>query len=144
MQKLIKKHAEKLRFAVVGGANTLLDFAILFLMVGLGLDRIAANFISTSTAFIFSFFVNKSFTFKSKGGNVKKQFAIFLVITLFGLWVIQPIIITATAWAISDLGIPDPLVLFIGKMLATVATLFWNYILYSRYVFKKPVDPRVV
>lgn len=144
MKRIIKKHAEKLRFAVVGGANTLLDFSILFLLVALGLDRVPSNFISTGIAFIFSFFVNKSFTFKSTSGNVKKQFAIFLIITLFGLWVIQPIIITATAWFISDLGIPNLIVLFIGKMLATVATLIWNYTLYSRFVFKKPVDPRVV
>jgi putative flippase GtrA len=144
VKKLVKKHAEKLRFAIVGGANTLLDFSILFLLVGLGLDRVPSNFISTGIAFIFSFFVNKSFTFKSSGGNVKKQFALFLVITIFGLWVIQPIIIVGTGWLISDLGIPDPVVLFIGKMLATVATLIWNYTLYSRFVFKKPVDPRVL
>ena len=136
MKKVIKKHAEKLRFAVVGGANTLLDFSILFLLVALGLDRVPSNFISTGVAFIFSFFVNKSFTFKSTSGNVKKQFAIFLVITLFGLWVIQPIIIVATEYLISDLGISDPVVLFIGKLIATVATLVWNYTLYSRFVFK--------
>lgn len=144
MQHLIKKHAEKLRFAIVGGANTLLDFSILFLLVGLGLDRVPSNFISTGIAFVFSFFVNKSFTFKSSGGNVKKQFALFLVITMFGLWVIQPIIIVLVGYLLGGLGLPNPVILFIGKLLATVATLIWNYVLYSRFVFKKPVDPRVV
>ena len=38
MEALLKKHAEKLRFAIVGGANTALDFAILFFLVFLGLD----------------------------------------------------------------------------------------------------------
>lgn len=137
MEKLIKKHAEKLRFGVVGGANTALDFGILFVLVFLGLDKFVANFLSTSIAFIFSFFVNKSFTFKSKGGNAKKQFGMFVLITLFGLWVIQPIIIVWVGWVISDLGIPDSLVLFIGKLLATVVTLIWNYVLYAKYVFQK-------
>ena len=137
MQNLLKKHAEKLRFAIVGGANTALDFAVLFLLVNFGLDRIPANFISTSVAFVFSFFVNKSFTFKSTGGNAKKQFAVFLLITMFGLWVIQPVIITAFAWLVSGLGLQSSVVLFIGKLFATVATLIWNYVLYSRFVFKK-------
>ena len=137
MEKLIKKHAEKLRFGVVGGANTALDFGILFTLVFFGFDRIASNYISTTIAFVFSFFVNRSFTFKSKSGNTKKQFGLFLVITLFGLWVIQPIIITGVAWMISDLGIPNSIVLFIGKLLATLVTLVWNYVLYAKYVFKK-------
>ncbi len=137
MEKLIKKHAEKLRFGVVGGANTAIDFGILFTLVFLGFDRIASNFVSTTIAFVFSFFVNRSFTFKSKAGNTKKQFGLFLVITLFGLWVIQPIIITGVAWMISNLGIPNSIVLFIGKLLATLVTLVWNYVLYAKYVFKK-------
>ena len=137
MEKLIKKHAEKLRFGVVGAGNTALDFGILFTLVFFGFDRITSNYISTTIAFIFSFFVNRSFTFKSKTGNTKKQFGLFLVITLFGLWVIQPIIITGVAWMIRDLGIPNSIVLFIGKLLATLVTLVWNYVLYAKYVFKK-------
>lgn len=137
MEKILKKHAEKLRFAIVGGANTLLDFSILFLLVGFGLDRIPANFVSTSIAFVFSFFVNKSFTFKSTSGNAKKQFLLFIIITIFSLWVIQPIVIVAVSWLIGGFGINSVVVLFIAKVIATVASLIWNYIFYSRFVFKK-------
>lgn len=137
MQQLLKKHAEKLRFAIVGGANTALDFAILFILVGLGLDKIAANFISTSIAFIFSFFVNKSFTFKAKGGNLKKQFALFIGVTIIALWVIQPIVITLVTFAFSATAVPAAVSLLIAKLIATVASLIWNYIFYSRLVFKK-------
>lgn len=134
---LLKKHAEKLRFGIVGIANTALDFAILFILVGLGLDKIVANFISTGTAFIFSFFVNKSFTFKSKGGNVKKQFALFLIVTIIGLWVIQPLVISGVSFALSDTGWSEQVTLFIAKVIATVASLVWNYVFYSRLVFKQ-------
>ena len=137
MEKLLKKHAEKLRFAVVGVANTALDFAVLFLLVGTGLDRIPANFVSTAVAFIFSFFVNKSFTFKSTGGNAKKQFVLFILITVFSLWVIQPIVIVAVSWLLAGLNLNSGVVLFIAKLFATVASLIWNYIFYSRFVFKK-------
>ena len=137
MQNLLKKHAEKLRFALVGGANTAIDFGILFALVFLGVDKLVANFFSTGIAFIFSFFVNRSFTFKSTGGNTKKQFGIFLVITMFGLWVIQPAIIAFVAWLLASSNLSKPIILLAGKLLATVVTLIWNYILYSKFVFIK-------
>lgn len=141
MEKLLKKHAEKLRFAVVGGANTALDFIILFALTFAGMDKIAANYISTGLSLIFSFFMNKSFTFKHKTGNAKKQFIFFLVITLIGLWVIQPIVIWISSAALAPYITSEAISLFIAKLIATVASLVWNYILYSRIVFKKvPVE----
>jgi len=137
LQNLLKKHAEKLRFGLVGGANTAIDFGILFALVFLGVDKLVANFFSTGIAFVFSFYVNRSFTFKSTGGNTKKQFGLFLVITLFGLWVIQPAIIAATAWLLASSDLSKSIILLAGKLLATVATLIWNYILYSKFVFIK-------
>lgn len=137
MEKLLKKHAQKIRFAVVGGANTALDFAILFILTFAGLDKIVANYISTGASLIFSFFVNKSFTFKHKTGNAKKQFALFLIITLIGLWVIQPIIIWGVTSALASVVSNEAINLFIAKFIATIASLIWNYLLYSRIVFKK-------
>ena len=134
---LLKKHAEKIRFAVVGGANTALDFAILFTLVALGIDKIVANYISSGSALIFSFFVNKSFTFKNKSGNARKQFVLFIVVTIIGLWVIQPIIIIAITTALTGSGLNETIALFIAKIVATVASLIWNYLCYSRFVFKK-------
>lgn len=140
--KLLKKHAEKLRFALVGSFNTALDFGILFGLVFLGLERIPANYISTSVAFIFSFFANKTFTFRSKGGNVGKQFVLFVVITIFGLWAIQPVVILGVGSVLDDTTLPEALVLLLAKGTATVASLIWNYLLYSRVVFKKEKKAR--
>jgi len=109
----------------------------LFGLVFLGVDKLAANFVSTGVAFIFSFFVNKSFTFNSTTKNAKKQFILFLAITLFGLWIIQPVLINGTAWILNGSGLGKDTVLLIGKLIATLATLIWNYVLYSRFVFKK-------
>lgn len=137
LKSLLKKHAQKLRFGLVGIANTALDFVILFILVGLGLDKIPANYISTAIAFLFSFAVNKSFTFKSTGGNVKKQFALFIGVTAVGLWVIQPIVIAVVAWILGPTDWSSPVILFVAKIIATVASLIWNYLFYSRLVFKK-------
>ncbi len=140
MEQLLKKHGDKIRFAIVGGANTVLDFALLFLFTGLGVDKFVANYFSTGISLIFSFFANKSFTFKNKTGNAKKQFAAFLLITIIGLWVIQPIIIWITSMALSPYIQSPEINLFIAKLVATVASLIWNYLLYSKLVFKKLED----
>lgn len=137
MQKLLKKHAEKLRFAVVGGLNTAIDFVILFSLVALGLPSIAGNYISTSVALIFSFFANKKFTFKHEDKINIKQLAYFLLITIIGLWVIQPVIIEGIRLLIGPILPNNFIALLIGKLFATIASLIWNYLLYRKFVFKK-------
>ena len=135
MKALLEKHASKLRFALVGIANTTIDFGLLFILVALGLGKIPSNYIATTVAFIFSFFANRSYTFKS-AGNIKRQMVLFSVVTLFGLWVIQPIIITVTTHGLATFDLSDEINLLISKVLATGVTLIWNYVLYSRVVFK--------
>jgi putative flippase GtrA len=137
MEKFREKHADKLRFAIVGGANTALDFILLFLFVNLGVDKILANYFSTGASLIFSFFANKSFTFKNKTGNAKKQFAAFLLVTITGLWVLQPIIIWLVTSMLESQITNESILLFIAKLIATIGSLIWNYLLYSRLVFKK-------
>lgn len=132
----IKNRAEKLRFGLVGIANTVIDFSILFTLTYLGLPSLISNIFSTSAAFTFSFFANKNFTFKAKG-TTKRQFLLFIVITLFGLWGIQ----TAVIWVVTSLlmgsELEKSLVLLIAKIIATIASLIWNYSLYSRVVFRQ-------
>lgn len=153
MENLLKKHAEKLRFAVVGIASTAIDWGILFSLVALGFPSIPSNFVSTSVAMVFSFFTNKSYTFKAD--NVaKKHFVYFVIITIIGMWIIQPIIIegvnvmlgswftnsSLVKWIGDLLGAwfkTKYLVLLFGKGLATVASLIWNYLMYRKFVFKK-------
>jgi len=139
MQETVKKHADKLRFAIVGSINTVIDFSILFtLTMFLNIPKELANFISTFISFLFSFFANKKYTFKSTSKNLKRQFLLFTVVTLFGLWVIQTIIITAITPVFTNLGVNKPAALLISKLIATAASLIWNYTLYSKVVFKKP------
>lgn len=137
LKNLLKKHADKIRFVLVGGTNTAIDFGILFLLKSLGLDAILSNFISTSVALVFSFFANKKFTFKDNDNRDKTQFIKFLTITLFGLWVIQPIIIWLVGLTLQPFNLNDYAILLIGKLLATCATLVWNYLLYKRFVYTK-------
>lgn len=132
MQQLLKKHESKIKFLIVGVLNTAIDFCLLFLLTKLfNFPILISNIISTSVALMFSFGVNKKFTFKYQDSE-KYIFLKFIIITLIGLWIIQPIIIL---FINNLLNINNVINLFIGKSLATVVTLIWNYLLYSKLVF---------
>ncbi len=125
------------RFAIVGTINTAIDFGLLFLLTFLGLPKIAANTVSTGSAFVFSFFANKKYTFKSTNKNIKYEIISFIIITLFGLWVLQNGIIWLITSLIKNIVSQEQLALFAAKLLATAVSLVWNYCLYDKVVFKK-------
>lgn len=123
-----------LRFVIVGVANTALDFALLFLLTRLGVPLIAANMISTGVALTFSFFLNRSYTFGSSGG-AGTQAVKFVLVTLVGLWILQPIVLVLGMAVLPSLFSQDLALLF-AKGAATVVSMVWNYLLYDRFVFR--------
>lgn len=137
MKELFQKNAEKIRFLVVGGLNTAFDFILLFLFVGLGIDKFIANYLSTGSAMVLSFFLNRSFTFKNTDARKKRQFALFLLVTITGMWAIQPLVIWVVTSFLDNAALSTEGSLFIAKVIATIASLMWNYLLYSKLVFKK-------
>ena len=133
----IKNKRQKLRFTAVGAFNTTIDFGLLFGLKALGFPEIPSNIVSSTTAFIVSFFLNKKVTFKTTDTDIKREIILFIVVTLFGLWVIQSIIIWAILSFEQNFALGDSVKLLIAKLIATGVTLVWNYLLYSRVVFKK-------
>ena len=76
------------RFIIVGVVNTVIDFIILNVLSLIGVPKIAANTASTGVSMLFSFFMNKKWTFSSSSKNYLREIILFFVFTLFGLWVI--------------------------------------------------------
>lgn len=134
MAELDSRAGRPLRFLVVGVANTLLDIAIFLVLTAWGVPVIIANMISTAVALCFSFLLNRAYTFRA-GPGVVGQAVRFLVVTLVGLWVLQPIIIQAVLALIGD-QLPSTAALLVAKGIATVASLTWNYLLYGAVVFR--------
>lgn len=133
---VIRNKAEKLRFAAVGVINTLIDMGLLFTLTSAGLPTIGANVVSTSCAFIFSFFANRTFTFHATS-STKQQFVLFVIITLFGLWVLQNIVIWIITSLLATSTLEGNFSLLLAKLLAISVSLVWNYTMYSRFVFKR-------
>ena len=121
----------------MGIINTALDIGILFVLKSLGVPVSYANVVSTSVAFCFSFFANKRYTFNGREGNVVHQMTLFIVVTLFGLWVLQTIVIQLTLPLWGTLFSNGQLALLAAKLAATIVSLSWNYILYEKLVFAK-------
>jgi len=141
-----------IRFAIVGVFNTGFDFGVLNALVFVfGVPDIMANIFSASVAASVSFFLNRRFVFKSVSQKTTRQFIVFMTITLVGLYGLQNLIIytltnhfTAPSdWCFSLLDWLSPgtfsldfVNLNFAKIIATFASLTWNYVLYARYVFK--------
>lgn len=141
------------KFGLIGIINTVIDFAILNVLVSVfGMYIVAANVISTSTAMLFSFVANRTFVFDNKNKDVVRQAVLFFAVTAFGLWGIQSsIIIFLTDIWTWPLDFAYDVVELVGldgtfsqefvqtnatKAAATLASLTWNYIMYKRFVFK--------
>lgn len=127
----------KIRFTLVSSISTAIDFAILLTITSLGIPIIAANFVSTSISFVFSFFASKRFAFKTPDQHVKHEVIKFILVTLTGIWVIQPLIIWPLEPIIRGFGIHGILVVIFAKLIASLATFTWNYLFYTRLVFNK-------
>lgn len=130
---------EMVRFGMVGVINTVVDFGSLFVLATIvGVPVFLANVLSTTTALCVSYILNKRAVFRDADMHNRRQVLLFVVVTLFGIWVLQGFVIGAVStllWVATNV---DPVAsLFIAKLTATAVSLMWNYIWYSRVVFSK-------
>lgn len=144
MVKKILQNKQLLRFGLVGLTATVIDFGLLFSLKNAGLPVISANIISTLLAFVFSFSANRKFTFRSTSKKLARQISRFIIVTLFGLWILQSIVIVAADPFISNLIDDQSLKLVIAKLLATIVSMTWNYIMYARVVFNDHDDKTTI
>lgn len=132
-----------LRFAVIGGINTAIDFAILNLLSWItgyysGNGIIPLNIISFTVAVVNSYYLNKKWAFKDQtGGEQGKKFTLFLLVSVIGAG-----INTATVRIVSTnidpmFGLSQELWLNVAKIVATGLSLVWNFVGYKLFVFKK-------
>jgi putative flippase GtrA len=62
---------------------------------------------------------------------------LFVIFTLIGLWGFQSVIIGFTHTPLEQALGNKELALFVSKLLATAVSTIWNYLTYSKIVFKK-------
>jgi putative flippase GtrA len=145
MPELKKRDFKIVIFSLIGIFNTLFDLFLYVIFYNITHSIIIANIIATSAALIGSYFLNSRLTFKSKKWTFK-SFALFVGVTIFGLWFLQ----TGVIYLITPLfsSIPEFLWRIAGpledtaktvapKIVATVVTFVWNFMWYNKVIFKK-------
>ncbi len=130
------------KFAAVGALNTLLDLGVLnglIFLSGIALGWWYSLFkgISFIIANVNSYFWNKHWTFGSSEKANIKEFSQFFVVSLIGLGInigIASLIVNVVG---PQGGISPERWANVGALSATVVSLFWNFIGYKVFVFKK-------
>lgn len=160
---MIKKIFEKkfARFFAVGVWNTFVDLAVLTLLIkifdieaGQTVKLIAANTVSGSCSIASSFLMNRYFVFKDKDNPVKgKKIVIFVAVSIVGAYGINNTVLNLVVlnadwlhqfiYPIIEFARLDGILsqnfvkIFTGKAIAGLASMFWSFWAYGRFVFEK-------
>ena len=143
------------RFALVGVANTAIDFAIFNALIAIlggsnpsHTEVLLYNTISATIVACISFFLNRQYVFNSK--KTPRRYALlFVAITLSGLYIVQngiifivgkmPALASPASEILSwfNISISQSVLLAnIGKLIGTAGSMVWNYLLYKHTVFR--------
>lgn len=124
------------RYLVVGLGNTALDLVLFsVLAVAAGVPPVLANVISTVVVMTVSFFLNRSFVFRSETSGLS-AYAGFVAVTLFSGLVLQSLVILGVIH-LADAVVPDlseELVKPGAKVVAMACGMVSNFVGY-RWVF---------
>lgn len=128
-----------LRFGMVGLVNTLVDYAILNLSVWtFGVVSpggvVVCNLFSFLGANVNSYVMNKKWTFEDRSRWSKKEYTLFLLCSLGGLGINCSLIYWLSEM-FAGLGWSFFINLNLAKLLATMASMVWNYFSYRAFVF---------
>ena len=130
-----------IRFVIVGGINTILDLAVLNLLVYIFAVTNPFIFsvckgISFMVAVTNSYFMNKYFTFAKKE-TINKDYYLFILISVVGL--VINILISSFVFYLFSLSSGSMSVNIIATVAGIVGSMFSmviNYFCYSSFVFK--------
>jgi len=140
--KIKKLVGQFVRFGIIGGVNTLIDFGILNLLmwwtgIHSGGQIVLLNIISFAIAVTNSYFWNKYWAFKDKDSTGVMEFSQFIAVTLVGLAINSTIVYVVTTFIDPMFGLNETLWANLAKVAATGFSLIWNFIGYKFIVFKQ-------
>jgi putative flippase GtrA len=116
------------RFAVVGGVGTVVDFTILVVLKEVvGLPLLLANTTSYLAGVANNFTLNRLWTYpEARAKAVWRQFAQFLMVSTAGL-ILNNLIVSLLAEPLGDLLNMQDTGYIAAKVLATGIVVFWNF-----------------
>lgn len=126
-----KLFAQVVKFTIVSIIATAIDYIVFFMLHEVFDNNILlSNIISFTVAIIFNYFASVNLVFNVKKSSQKKQFPIFVGLSLVGL-----LLNTATVYFTMDnLGIKPHI---LCKIIGTVIVIVFNFVTRKLYLEKK-------
>lgn len=113
-----------IRFALVGGVNTVLGFGLYVAFLSMGLNYNLANFLALTISVIFGFFAQGAFVF----GNRKK----LLILRFVLVWVVMYVLNIATIEQLIRSGFDA----YSSGAMIVIPGAILSYLLQKFYVFR--------
>ena len=131
MKKFLLKYKAEIKFVMVGGFNTVVDFVIYGLLTNLvGIEVVVANMISTAIVLTISFGLNYKFVWESKKSK-RETAPKFVAVSLFSAWVIQ----SGVIWIVVSMFGEGEMMNLVAKVVGIGAGTISNYLGY-KYIFR--------
>ncbi len=132
------------RYFVIGVSTVFIDFGLLQVLSGLGMEKVVANIFSVLISVVFNFFMQNYWSFRAGSSNALLKSIRYLSLTAFNYFVnTYGFFLIYKQWKIEDVlykrfsfipdFIPDG---FLSKIIITIPIMCWNFFLFKYWVFK--------
>lgn len=124
------------RFLMVGVANTIVGLSVMYLFLHLaGFSYWTSTFIGNTVGAIVSFFLNRSFTFRSQS-SVSKSMIRFIAVILFCYFISYTIGRDLVEWILSNSHLTSSIKTDIAVLISTGLYTVLNYVCQKLFVFR--------
>lgn len=132
-----------LRYAVVGGAATVVDVTVFTVLSNmLHINPILSNTVSFIFGLLVNYFMSRNWVFQKQDHNFTKNFLLFSIIGVFGLFLSNFILyllinrnILSLFLKMIYLSDSEEFIKFTAKLVSVFVVLFWNFIARKKIVF---------
>ncbi len=135
MAKLnLKEFVVFIKYSAVGVTGTVLDVGSLYIFVDLlHISVLVAAAMSFTLAVVNNFILNKFWTFRNAGRNIRKQFIKFVIVSVVGLalteFCMAVFVFLLGIWYIAS------------KLITSVVVLTWNFLANKNWTFTETIRP---
>ncbi len=130
---------EALKFGVVGGINTIVDFIVFNLFLPIG--PLKANVVSTVVATTTSYGMNRHWTYKDRlRSAMRREYALFFMFNLAG-FLIQSAVLGVVKYGLHFTEDNGRIALNIGKAAGIGVAMVFRFWAYRTFVFKARTAP---
>jgi putative flippase GtrA len=139
--RFAKLAPEAVKFALVGGLNTGVNFLIFWVLIltVLSGSQLKANVIATVVATVTSYLMNRHWTYRSrpKTAAVHREFMLFLVFNAAGLAIELAVIGVTKYW----FGLTGIIAVTAAKVVGTALGTIFRFVTYRTFVFSPAAQP---